>query len=123
MEIKERMLARFSRHTVQGIVRFLMELGAILFAATGIQVSFYLLDGPGFWCGCAQGVFLAGGFHAWKTAQKWRTGTTTLVTDTTEDGTAIIVSRTNEDGSVDVLHSWWAEARKSNTRITNSGKD
>ena len=61
-----------------------------------------------------QGVFLAGGYHAWKSAQKWRRGTTTLATDTTEDGTAIIVTRTNEDGTCDVLHSWWCPNRESN---------
>ena len=114
MTMKERMMARISRRTVQGVVRFLMELGAILFATVGIQLAFYFLDGPGFWCGCAQGVFLAGGYHAWKSAQKWRRGTITLATDTSENGTAIIVTRTNEDGTCDVLHSWWCPNRESN---------
>ena len=114
MTMKERMVARISRRTVQGVVRFLMELGAILFAAVGVQVAFYFLDGPGFWCGCVQGVFLVGGYHAWKSAQKWRRGTTTLATDTSENGTAIIVTRTNEDGTCDVLHSWWCPNRESN---------
>ena len=101
-------------HTVQPVVRFLMELGAILFATVGIQLAFYFMGGPGFWCGCVQGVFLAGGYHAWKSAQKWRRGTTTLATDTSEHGTAIIVTRTNEDGTCDVLHSWWCPNRESN---------
>ena len=121
MTMKERMMAQFSRRTVQGVVRFLMELGAILFATVGIQLTFYFLDGPGFWCGCVQGVFLAGGYHAWQSAQKWRRGTTTLATDTTEDGTAIIVTRTNEDGTCDVLHSWWSPTRKSNPSFQGGG--
>lgn len=119
MTMKSRILAQFSRRTVQGFVRFLMELGAILFATVGIQLAFHFLDGPGFWCGCAQGVFISGGYHAWKTAQNWRRERTTLVTDTTEDGTAIVVTRHNEDGNCDVLHSWWCPNRESN--VTGQG--
>lgn len=117
MTMKERMMARISRRTVQGIVRFLMELGAILFSTVGIQLAFYFLDGQGFWCGCVQVVFLAGGYHAWKSAQKWRRGTTTLATETSEHGTTIIVTRTNEDGTCDVLHSWWCPNRESNPGV------
>jgi hypothetical protein len=121
MTMKERMMARISRRTVQGFVRFLMELGAILFATVGIQLAFYFLDGPGFLVGCVQGVFLACGYHAWQTAQKWRRGITTLATDSTKDGTAIVVMRTNEDGTRDVLHSWWCPNRESNTAIAERG--
>lgn len=117
MTMKSKIVAQFSRRTVQGVVRFLMELGAILFATVGIQLAFYFMDGPGFWCGCAQGVFLAGGYHAWKTAQNWRRGRTTLVTDTSDDGTAIIVTESHEDGTCVVLHSWWSPARKSNPSL------
>ena len=115
--MKELMMARISRRTVQGIVRFLMELGAILFAAVGVQLVFYFMDGTGLLSGMAQGVIFAIGYSAWKAAQKWRSGTTTLATDSTKDGTAIVVMRTNEDGTRDVLHSWWCPNRESNTAI------
>jgi len=117
MTMKERMMARISRRTVQGFVRFLMELGAIIFAAVGVQLVFYFMDGTGLLSGMAQGVIFAIGYSAWKAAQKWRRGTTTLATDSTKDGTAIVVMRTNEDGTCDVLNSWWCPNRESNPRV------
>ena len=116
MTMKERMMAQFSRRTVQGVVRFLMELGAILFATVGIQLAFYFLDGPGFWCGCVQGVFLAGGYHAWKSAQNWNRQKMFICFDVGKEESIWVKSRKREDGTWEIVDTG-VFVGKSNTGV------